>query len=86
MLVRGFYFEGWDPTGKPSKERHRDEFLARIEQELRGDTRIDPERAAQSVFLVLQKYVSEGEIEDVRQVLPAQLRELWPRSQAAGTS
>ena len=30
MLVRGFYYEGWHPHGKPVKERHKEEFLADI--------------------------------------------------------
>jgi uncharacterized protein (DUF2267 family) len=31
MLVRGFYYEGWDPTGKPSlKVRNKEHFMARI--------------------------------------------------------
>jgi uncharacterized protein (DUF2267 family) len=33
---------------------------------------------ARGVFAVLEKRVTEGEIEDVKQVLPTQLRELWP--------
>jgi uncharacterized protein (DUF2267 family) len=75
MLVRGFYYEGWDPTGKPLKERHKDQFLARIAREVAGE---DPEQIAKAVFTVLAKRVSDGEIENVKHILPAELRELWP--------
>ena len=78
MLIRGFYYEGWDPTGKPLRARHKEEFLAQIERQFRGDDRIDPEKVARAVFTVLEKRVSEGEIEDVKQVLPAEIRDLWP--------
>ncbi|MCU1278118.1 MAG: hypothetical protein JWM53_1664 [bacterium] len=75
MLGRGFFYEGWHPAGKPLKERHKTEFLARIDHELK---RGDPERVARAVFAVLAKRISEGEIADVKQVLPSELRELWP--------
>lgn len=78
MLIRGFYYEGWDPTGKPLRVRHKEQFLARIEQQFQGDDRIDPEQVARAVFTVLAKRVSEGEIEDVKHVLPAEIRDLWP--------
>jgi uncharacterized protein (DUF2267 family) len=39
-LIRGFYYEGWHPTGKPVKDRHKEQFLARIRQELRDDDTI----------------------------------------------
>jgi uncharacterized protein (DUF2267 family) len=80
MLIRGFYYEQWDPTGKPVKIRHRDEFLARIKNELRSGDPIDPERAARAVFTVLAQRIAEGEIEDVKHVLPGEVRELWPRA------
>jgi len=78
MLMRGFYYEGWDPSCKPLKVRDKDQFLARIEQEFPGDDGIYPERVARAVFAVLEKHVSAGEIEDVKQVLPADIRDLWP--------
>jgi uncharacterized protein (DUF2267 family) len=77
MLIRGFYYEGWDPTGKPLKERHLDEFLAGISQELRPSG-IEAETAARAVFLLLSNRISEGEIEDVEHVLPREIRDLWP--------
>ncbi|MCU1337192.1 MAG: hypothetical protein JWO19_2773 [Bryobacterales bacterium] len=77
MLIRGFYYEGWDPTGKPLKERHRDEFLMRIDEELRP-YEINAEAAARAVFLLLANRISEGEIEDIEHVLPREIRDLWP--------
>ena len=78
MLIRGFYYEGWDPTGKPLKERHKEEFLARIAEQFSGDDQADAKQVARAVFSVLSDRVTEGEIEDVKHVLPAELRELWP--------
>ena len=83
MLIRGFYYEGWDPTGKPVKERHRDEFLARIQRELARYV-IDSEQVARAVFLVVSNRISEGEIEDVERVLPREIRDLWPSTVRQG--
>jgi uncharacterized protein (DUF2267 family) len=80
MLIRGLYSEGWDPTAKPLRLRHRDEFLERIAQELRGGDHMDPELAARGVFEVLALHVSEGEIEDIRHLLPGKVRDLWQDS------
>src|SRR5919106_3085314 len=78
MLVRGFYYEGWDPVGKPNKTRSKDEFLAPIHEQFRGDPEVDPERVARAVFKVLANRVTEGEIQDVRSMFPKDLADLWP--------
>jgi uncharacterized protein (DUF2267 family) len=78
MLIRGFYYEGWDPTGKPLRIKDKEDFLARIQQQFRGDGRVDAEAVARAVFAVLADRVTEGEIEDVKHILPMEIRELWP--------
>jgi uncharacterized protein (DUF2267 family) len=80
MLIRGFYYEGWDPTGKPSKLRHKEQFLAWIEEELSDDERGNAERIARAVFALLAKCISKGEIDDVRATLPIEIRDLWAES------
>jgi uncharacterized protein (DUF2267 family) len=77
MLVRGFYYEGWHPHGKPLKERHKQEFLAHIAAAFRDDPDADPERVTRVVFRVLAQHVTGGEIEDVKRGLPAEIRSLW---------
>jgi uncharacterized protein (DUF2267 family) len=78
MLVRGFYYEGWDPAGKPIKARSRDEFLVLVAEQLPDNQPFDPEQAVTAVLAVLERRVSEGEIKDIKQTLPAEVRELWP--------
>lgn len=80
QLVRGFYYEGWRPSGKPLKEREKAEFLTHIRLEM-AKTRVpnaDPEQVAKAVFKVLTANVTIGEIEDVIAVLPHGLKDLWP--------
>jgi uncharacterized protein (DUF2267 family) len=81
MLIRGFYYEGWTPNGKPNKIRSKDEFLAPIREQFRGDAEIDPERIARAVFKVLARRVTEGEIEDVKSLFPKELAALWPEAE-----
>ena len=78
MLIRGFYYEGWDPKLKPPKERHVDQFLARIAQEIPRGSPDDAEGMARAVFALLKMRIADGEIEDVKRVLPEEIRHLWP--------
>jgi uncharacterized protein (DUF2267 family) len=79
MLIRGFYYEAWDPTAKPLKLRHREEFLERIAQYfVKAGNPVHPEPVARAVFTVLARRISDGEIEDVKHILPEELRSLWP--------
>ena len=78
MLIRGFYFEGWKPRGKPVAERKKEQFLAHIEDAFRGDRHGEPEEITRAVFKVIALHVTSGEIEDIKRCLPDKLRELWP--------
>ena len=76
LLLRGVYYEGWKPAGKPVKDRSKREFLSRVTEELRDPT-IEPEAAARALFSTLSKHISRGEIDDVKQILPEEIRQLW---------
>ncbi len=77
MLVRGFYYDGWTPAGKPRKERHREEFLAHIREQFR-DGDVDAEQVARAVFKMLSFRISKGEIKDIKGILPKEIGDLWP--------
>src|SRR4029078_1297493 len=58
-LLRGLFYEGWDPTGKPTKERHENAFLAHVARELPRPADPDEiEAGACAVFGVLSKHLN----------------------------
>jgi len=82
MLVRGIYYEAWHPAGKPEKIRSRDEFLSRISAHFSRTRPINAEHAARAVFQVLQDHVSAGEIREVMEELPHEIRMLEPEQRS----
>lgn len=78
MLIRGFYYEGWHPGGKPVAERTKDQFLSHIEDAFSQDPSSNVEEMAQAVFAVVSAHVSSGEVEDIKHILPKEVRDLWP--------
>ena len=77
MLVRGFYYEGWHPHGKPVKERRKEAFLAHIRADFRHDPDRDAEQTARAVFQLLAGRVTAGAIAKLKQTLPDEIRALW---------
>jgi uncharacterized protein (DUF2267 family) len=78
MLIRGFYYEGWTLKGKPHKERHKEDFLDHIKDAFKDDVTVHPQHVCRAVFRVLSRHTSQGEIEDIKHLLPKALKELWP--------
>ncbi len=78
MLVRGLYYDGWNPSGKPAKF-DKDGFLASLREHFASAPirASDAEKMAAGVFRVLDKHITEGEIADVKAILPNDLKEFW---------
>ena len=79
MLVRGIYYEGWNPVATPGGPRHRGDFLEVLRHERRDHLELrDVGRVASIVLGVIQAHVSAGEIEKIVHALPREVRALWP--------
>lgn len=76
MLLQGLYYHEWKPTDKPRKVRNKQEFLDMVAKNLTG--RYSPENAAKAVFKVIGKGMTAGEVQDVKSILPVEIRDLWP--------
>jgi len=80
MLIRGMYFEHWGPSGKPMPLRNRNDFIAAVAHYMArdGDNTSDAEKAARAVFRLLERKSTDGEIDDLHNLIPALLLDLWP--------
>ena len=79
MLVRGFFYEGWEPAHKPEKIKTKEAFLAHISELMPRDPELDSERVVRAVFELIGRRTSKGAVQHLKNCLPKELRELWPR-------
>jgi uncharacterized protein (DUF2267 family) len=84
LLVRGIYFEGWNPSATPVRVRDRAGFLAPIEAALIWEPVPMADRVARAVFALLARHLTAGEIDDVLANLPGPIAELFPAPPVAG--
>lgn len=80
MLIRGFYYEGWRPSESPNSEHTADEFLTHVTEAFLFDVNAHSMEIAQAVFRVMARHISNGEIDKIKRVLPAGIRQLWPET------
>ena len=78
ILIRGVYYEGWQPARTPVKERSKEGFIYQVQDAAKLDLADDPERAVRAVLGLLCEKVTEGEMTDVRRCLPKHIRGLFP--------
>ena len=83
MIVRGTFYDQFDPTGLPRQAHSAEDFLGAVEEGLRDHRGVDPRAAVQAVFGVLDRHLSKGQIEKVVRSLPRGIRAMWPEIEAA---
>jgi uncharacterized protein (DUF2267 family) len=79
-ILRGVFYDGFDPGHQPAKARHRDEFLEQFAERAVLSDRAETERAVEACTHVLRGHVTEGEFADVLAELPSELREALQRA------
>jgi uncharacterized protein (DUF2267 family) len=73
MLVRGLYYDGWDPSRVP-KKMNREEFLEQIRKEMAPyEIKGGLEGLVHTVVRALRLYISDGEWGDVEAEMPRDL-------------
>jgi uncharacterized protein (DUF2267 family) len=75
MVVRGAYYDGFDPSRQPAKLRRREDFLQRLAERAQLSGAGEAAHAAECVTRVLRRRITAGELEDVLSQLPSELRE-----------
>jgi uncharacterized protein (DUF2267 family) len=74
LLVRGVYYDQFEPAKQPTGCRNLDEFVEEVAEWLSDARPVDPRAAIDAVFGVLARHVPEGQMAKVREALPESIR------------
>ncbi|HET9427780.1 MAG TPA: DUF2267 domain-containing protein [Allosphingosinicella sp.] len=82
LLVRGVYYDQFEPSRIPIDCRTPEEFTEEVAEWLSDAREVDPADAIAAVFAVLERHLSDGQIAKVRTALPKGIRMLWDGADA----
>lgn len=74
LLVRGVFYDGYEPMRRPHRARAPQDFVAAVTAALAPAPRIDPQQAIDAVLAVLETHLERSVFDGLASVLPADLR------------
>lgn len=79
LLIRGIYYDGWHPHGKPLHIRDGEAFLELVSQYLAQDSEylMNEQRVVSSVFQVMQQHLAPGEIDTLLNAMPTSIQQVF---------
>lgn len=81
LLIRGVYYDQFQPAKQPSGCRDLDEFVAEVQEWLADVRPVNAADAVDAVFATLSRHLPEGQLAIVRNGLPASIRDRWTNVQ-----
>jgi uncharacterized protein (DUF2267 family) len=78
IFIRGLFYEEWSPSRQGKELHNSDRFLQHVSDAVPGNRIGDPAKAVTAVFVLLNYFITAGEINDVRANLRESMRKLWP--------
>ena len=77
LLVRGVYYDQYEPSKLPTECNTMEDFVAEVAEWLRDTRPVDPDLAVRCVFGLLSRHISQGQVNKVREALPRSIRQSW---------
>ena len=76
-ILRGFYYEGWNPHAEVSKSRTTTDFLEDVRHYFHGHDDIDLSHAVPMTLGVILEAIDQGEAKQVLKNLPKNIQDLY---------
>lgn len=80
LLIRGVFFEGYNPSNKPTKIKNRQKFFDVVSDNYGKSTETNSAEVTQAVLRVLYKRAGFAQMDIIRDLLPLDLRELFVKA------
>jgi uncharacterized protein (DUF2267 family) len=76
QLLRGVFYEGFDPGHQPERIRDCETFHAKLAERAQLEDPAEAARVAAAATRVLRRHITPGEFDDVLAQLPSDIREV----------